>query len=120
MRILFTVLIMVSITVTVTAQISITGSIKNKAGIGVSGADITLVNRSNVSAKSDADGSFSISAASSIRSNNPLSLPGNAFEVNNSTIKFTSHLAEKSIQIRSVPVMTSITGGPNHTRRDSS
>lgn len=96
MRILYSLLIMLSISIAVSAQISITGSIKNKAGIGVSGADITLVNRNNTSAKSDTDGAFSITVASSIQSNNVLSTPEYSFEVNNSTIRFSSDPAEKS------------------------
>lgn len=99
MRILYSLLIMLIFSIAVSAQISITGSIKNKAGIGVSGADITLVNRSNVSAKSGTDGAFSITAASSIQSNNVLSTPEYSFEVNNSTIRFSSDPAEKSFTL---------------------
>jgi broad specificity phosphatase PhoE len=99
MRIITTITVILSFIVTVTAQISITGSIKNKAGNGISGADITLVSVSNVSAKSGIDGSFSITAASSIHRKIPLPMSYNVFKVKNSTIEFSSDLANKGYSL---------------------
>jgi broad specificity phosphatase PhoE len=42
-------------------QVSITGIIKNDAGIGIAGADVTLAKKKTLSVKSSGDGSFRIS-----------------------------------------------------------
>ncbi|MBN1600976.1 MAG: histidine phosphatase family protein [Chitinispirillaceae bacterium] len=97
MRFLQLEFFLICLTCSSIAQVSITGIVKNMAGKEISGADITLVNKASLLAKSRTDGTFALTETAVQFKKK--AAKKKMFRVLKNRIEFSSDLTEKRIAI---------------------